>query len=98
MNPYPGNNSVIVLDNARIHHDEEWIEIVEKLGGHVLFLPPYSPDYNPIETAFAFIKSWLKHNRGFAKACSDPVYLFTLVCAHITSNMAYAFFKQSIYG
>jgi DDE superfamily endonuclease len=98
MNPYPDKNSVIILDNARIHHDDEWIEIVENLGGRVLFLPPYSPDYNPIETAFSFMKSWLKRNRGFVKACNDPQYLFTLVCAHITSDMAHSFYRQSIYG
>jgi transposase len=67
MNPYPGNNSVIIL--AQIHHDDEWIDNSGRTGGRVLFLPPYSPDYNPIETAFSFIKSWLKRNRGFVKAC-----------------------------
>ena len=44
MNPYPGKNSVIILDNAKIHHDENLIEILEELGCHVVFLPPYSPD------------------------------------------------------
>ena len=57
MNRYPGLNSVLVLDNARIHYDEEWISIVDGLGGHVLFLPPYSPDFNPIETVFSVIKA-----------------------------------------
>ena len=44
MNPYPLKNSVIVLDNARIHHNAEWFKIVEGLGGHVKFLPAYLPD------------------------------------------------------
>ena len=48
MNPYPGDNSVIIMDNARIHYDSDLILLV--------FLPPYSPDYNPIETAFLVIK------------------------------------------
>jgi len=57
MNPYPENNSVIIMDNARIHHDSELIALLKELGCHVVFLPPYSPDYNPIETAFSTIKS-----------------------------------------
>ena len=57
MNPYPGDNSIIVMDNARIHHDNELRILLEGLEYHVVFLPPYSPDFNPIETAFSTIKS-----------------------------------------
>jgi len=56
MNPYPGDNSVIVMDNAKIHHDHELVVLLEELGCWVVFLPPYSPDYNLIETAFSTIK------------------------------------------
>ena len=52
MNPYPGPNSVIVLDNAKIHHDEGLIEYLQAFGIHIEFLSPYSPDLNPIETSF----------------------------------------------
>jgi len=38
----------------------EWISVIEELGGRVLFLPPYSPDFNPIESAFSTIKAWLQ--------------------------------------
>jgi transposase len=57
MNPYPGDNSVLIMDNARIHHNANLNSLLEELGCHIVFLPPYSPDYNPIETAFSFIKS-----------------------------------------
>ncbi|CAB4475156.1 unnamed protein product [Rhizophagus irregularis] len=56
MNPYPGPNSVIVLDNAKIHHDEGLIEYLQAFGIRVEFLPPYSPDLNPIETSFSVMK------------------------------------------
>ena len=59
MLPFPQKNSVLVMDNARIHHNVKIISIVEEFGGRVLFLPPYSPDFNPIELAFSVIKSWL---------------------------------------
>ena len=41
-------------------YNTEWISVIEELGGHVLFLPPYSPDFNPIESAFSTIKAWLQ--------------------------------------
>ncbi|GET01620.1 hypothetical protein GLOIN_2v1434041 [Rhizophagus clarus] len=49
MNPYPGDNSIIVIDNVRIHHDDELIALLNELGCHVIFLPP---GYNPIENHF----------------------------------------------
>ena len=49
--------SVIVLDNAKIHHGGRIQEIVEEAGCSVLYLPPYSPDFSPIELAWG----WVKH-------------------------------------
>jgi len=40
MNSYPNKHSVLVLDNARIHHDDILIEYIEAFGGRVEFLPP----------------------------------------------------------
>lgn len=49
-------NSTIILDNARFHRKEDVFQIVEEAGHQVLFLPPYSPDFNRIEQDFAIIK------------------------------------------
>ncbi len=54
--PRVPKGSVLVLDNARIHHGSGLVEMVEKAGCSLLYLPPYSPDYNPIELVW----SWLK--------------------------------------
>jgi len=97
MNPYPLENSVIVLDNARIHHNAEWIEIVEGLGGRVEFLPPYSADFNPIELAFGTIKKWLQRHNHFIEMLDDPTYALMLACAEITPEKAQSFFEGSIY-
>ena len=88
MNPYPGDNSVLIMDNARIHHNANLISLLEELGCHVVFLPPYSPDYNPIETAFSFIKSWIKRNHDFIEFCNDPIYALLVACSQITPQMA----------
>jgi transposase len=97
MNAYPNEQSVLILDNARIHHDEDLVEYIEVFGGRVEFLPPYSPDFNPIETCFSVIKSFLKRYRDFVNSCNDSRYPLLIACSQITPQMAEAFFKSSIY-
>jgi len=69
MNPYPQDRSILVLDNCSIHKSELLREVIEgqrksyyiilcchllaKLGNLLIFLPPYSPDFNPIEESFS---------------------------------------------
>lgn len=52
-NPFPHARSVIVLDNASIYRNQELKDMCEEAGVLLEFLPPYSPDYNPIEKSFA---------------------------------------------
>ena len=47
---------MIVMDNARFHKSEETRSIIEDHGHQPLFLPPYSPDLNPIENYWAILK------------------------------------------
>ncbi|PPQ78673.1 hypothetical protein CVT24_002262 [Panaeolus cyanescens] len=60
--PYPGPLSVLVMDNARIHHGDNILDLVERFGVRIEFLPPYSPDLNPIEEAFSKVKAFLRRN------------------------------------
>ena len=53
MNPYPQDRSIIVLDNCAIHKTHALREIVKGHGCLLMFLPPYSPDLNPIEESFS---------------------------------------------
>jgi len=39
MHPFPGNNSVIIMDNTKIHHDSELVILIEGLDCHIIFLP-----------------------------------------------------------
>ena len=54
----PGDT--VVLDNLRVHKVAGVREAVEAAGARLLFLPPYSPDFNPIEQAFAKLKALLR--------------------------------------
>ncbi|WP_317174716.1 transposase [Chryseobacterium antibioticum] len=49
--------AVIVMDNATFHKRSDSIEAIESKGHNILFLPPYSPDLNPIEKKWAQAKS-----------------------------------------
>ena len=52
--------SVLILDNAPFHRKSEIYDIADAHGFRVMFLPPYSPDLNPIEKFWANIKSRLR--------------------------------------
>ena len=51
---------VVVMDNLTAHKGERVRELIERQGCELLYLPPYSPDFNPIEEAFAKIKSLMR--------------------------------------
>ena len=53
-------HSIIILDNATFHRKTKLRELAEKAGCDVLFLPPYSPDLNPIEQFWAWLKNRLR--------------------------------------
>ena len=54
--------SLIIMDNASFHRKDRLLEIAARYNVFVLFLPPYSPEFNPIEHSWANLKTWLKSN------------------------------------
>lgn len=59
---WPEPKSVLVMDNASFHQPDRIEQICKEAGVKVLFLPPYSPDLNPIEEFFAELKAFIKRN------------------------------------
>jgi len=53
-------NDIVVLDNLKCHADRQARELIEKAGAQVWFLPPYSPDLNPIEKMWSKLKAILR--------------------------------------
>ena len=94
LHPYNTVNprSVVIMDNASIHHVQEAVDLIEGVGARVLFLPPYSPDLNPCEPVFGKIKAILKENDRFLQVCSTPrVFLgtaFTMISTDDCSSFA----------
>lgn len=82
--PFDGNNpnSVVLLDNCSIHHVDECVDMIHKVGALVHFLPPYSPDYNPIENMFSKLKGNMKAIEYLFEPSTD---IDTIVLTALTS-------------
>ena len=59
---FDGTNphSIVALDNASVHHVDGIADMIQEVGALVMYLPPYSPDYNPIEELFSKLKYTIK--------------------------------------
>jgi transposase len=60
-------DDVVVLDNLAAHKVKGVREAIEGAGAHLLYLPPYSPDLNPIEMMFAKLKALLRKSAARTK-------------------------------
>jgi transposase len=86
---------VVIWDNLSVHKGERARSLIEAAGCHLLFLPPYSPDCNPIEPAFAKLKSDLRR-----AAARTPAALEAAIGAGlnaVTPQDARAFFAHCGY-
>lgn len=60
LSPTLRAGDVVILDNLPAHKGAAAREVIEATGARLLFLPPYSPDFNPIENAFSKLKALLR--------------------------------------
>ncbi len=65
----PGD--VVVMDNLGAHKRPDILAVIEAAGASVLFLPPYSPEYNPIEKAWAKLKEILRRLATLSREAFD---------------------------
>jgi transposase len=90
----PGH--VVIMDNLAAHKVAGVRQLIEATGARLLYLPPYSPDFNPIEQAWSKIKQWLRSAKArtadaLEKAIADAL-------ATITADNALAWFSHCGYG
>ena len=89
----PGD--VVVLDNLVVHKQPEVRTAIEQVGASIRFLPPYSPDFNPIELAFAKLKAFMRaaRPRSFDHVCelvAAALGLYTAAeCANYVRHCGY---------
>jgi transposase len=67
---WPAPKSVLVMDNASFHHTDRIKQMCMEAGVKLVYLPPYSPDLNPIEEFFAELKAFIK--RSFQLFLDSP--------------------------
>jgi transposase len=82
------------MDNLSSHKVKGVCELIQARGAEVLYLPPYSPDLNPIEKAWAKIKQHLRSTRARSKEDLDQA--ITEALALITADNAQAWFRHSM--
>lgn len=87
MLPFDGSNpcSIAVLDNCSIHHTQPVTDLFRSAGILTLYLPPYSPDYMPIEETFSSVKYYLKDHDQVWQAMDNPTPLIQSAFDNVTA-------------
>jgi len=82
------DNCVVIMDNLAIHRSKEVQNLLQQKHIQSLFIPPYSPWFNPIENAFSLIKVEFYKN-GIIQECIDKTILKTSVLQNIFSSVLF---------
>ncbi len=90
----PGD--VVILDNLAAHKSEKADMAIHAKGAWLLFLPPYSPDLNPIEMAFSKLKSYLR--KTAARTIDDLWKAIGNICLLFTEEECSNYFNAAGYG
>ena len=95
LTPSLGPGQVVVMDNLSAHKGPRVRQLIEKRGCELLYLPPYSPDLNPIEEAFAKIKGLLR--KAGARTREALLEAMGRALEAVTANDAWGFFEHRGY-
>jgi len=91
---HPGD--IVVLDNLSAHKAPDIGERIENVGAELWYLPPYSPDLNPIEMMWSKVKADLRH--AAARTEENLYEAVKHALAAITVHDANAWFRHTNYG
>lgn len=94
--PQLSPGSVVILDNLSTHRSPRAAEALKQRQSWFLFLPPYSPDLNPIEQAFSKLKAHLRHFG--ARTYDDLIAAIGDVCALFDPTECWNFFCAAGYA
>ena len=100
MNPFDGSSSksIAVMDNCAVHHVPVAEDLFTNAGVLLMWLPPYSPDLNPIEEAFSSVKAYLKQHHDILHLTSvDPVPIIHAAFHQITKQNCNGWISHSGY-
>ena len=100
LNTFDGesSHSIVIMDNLSVHHVESIQNLFHQVGILVFFLAPYSPDLNPIEEAFSFVKHYLKQNEEVLEALQgDPFPIIEGALNSISPEMCFNWVSHAGY-
>lgn len=99
MMPFNGSNprSVAAMDNLSVHDVRKVQKHFRQAGVVLLFLPAYSPDLNPMEEAFSFIKSYLRKHDELLQVILDPKIVIKAAFQAITAEHCESWITHSGY-
>ena len=99
IQPFNGSNhrSVVVFDNASVHHLSTVIELISAADALIGFLPPYSPDLNPIEEAFSKVKNIYRTIKQLTRAQTIPRVIMASAFASVTQQDCLNYIKHAGY-
>ena len=86
------------MDNCSIHHTDKVKKLLNDAGILLIFLPPYSPDLNPIEEAFSAVKYYLKDHDELIQSITDPLPVIHSGFKSITPQMCKRWISHSGYS
>jgi transposase len=91
LGPQLCSGDVVLMDNLAAHKSDRVRAAIESRGATQVFLPPYSPDFNPIERAWSKVKAWLRKRAARTKLTLS--YAIGEALDRITALDCYGYFK-----
>ncbi|XP_044165367.1 uncharacterized protein LOC122949338 [Acropora millepora] len=89
--------SVVIMDNAAVHHTLAVVDRIHATGAMVVFLPPYSPDFMPREELFAQSKNWIRENDVALQFCMDPQSMVKEAFLQVTDEQIRNYIRHAEY-
>ena len=96
LTPTLREGDVVVMDNLPSHKVKGIEEAVESRGATLVYLPPYSPDFSPIEECWSKVKAWLRKIKARTLEALDDAILDAL--EQVTTSDAEGWFRHSGYA
>jgi transposase len=98
MGAFPGRNSIMVMDNSAIHRGGRLAELCDAAQVLLIYLPPYSPDLNPVKKVFSALKEQIKQHPILTGTEDDSDTIKRFMYAFVTPELMKGFFLASSYS
>lgn len=83
-----GPRSALIMDNASSHHNADLTFMCYETDVLLAYLPPYSPDFNPIETSFSILKHWIRRHSNLIESYTEETEGFARFLHDVVGELA----------